>query len=155
MTGVQTCALPIWHIHSYTLRDVEALLNKFQFKIVDIYFYYHFMGQFSQFVLYFSKYLREKVLQKRGNGISARTDMSFIAGLKDEYRKGTRGEFDVKNLLRGKYYIKKIYHLFRIFQKLLLVAAYYESKVFKNISFHSSCISARVVHSDSHEYGGR
>lgn len=73
------------HIHSYSLNEVENLLDKYQFKVADINYYYHFIGQLTQFILYFAKYLKE-VLSKKESSLGATgIDKGFIAGLKDEY----------------------------------------------------------------------
>jgi len=138
------------HVSSYSLRDVKNLLNKYQFKIININYYYHFIGQLTQFILYFAKYLKGVLLRKEISHRITGLDKSFVAGLKDEYsQRKNKEKFKLNNLLSMKFYIKKFYYLFRVFQNLLLIAAYWESKILKSFSFNASCISARVVKTNS------
>lgn len=138
------------HIHSYSLNDVKNLLHKQQFKITNLNYHRHFIGQLAQFSFFFAKFFKDLLSIKEDYVKIIGIDKSFVAGLKDEYsERKNKEKFKLNNLFSVKFYFSKIYYLFRIFQNLLLVAAYYESKILKNFSFVFSKISARIVKTGS------
>jgi len=138
------------HVHSYSLNDVKNLLHKQQFKITNFNYHRHFIGQLAQFSFFFAKFFKDLLSIKENYVKIIGIDKSFVAGLKEEYsERKNKEKLELNNLLSFKFYLRKIYYLFRIFQNLLLVAAYCESKILKNFSFVFSKISARVVKTNS------